>query len=144
MSPEDQQRFLADTRTITLSSIDGQGYPHSVAMWFGIIDGKIHMTTFRKSQKVVNLRRNPKIAVLAESGVRYSELRGVLIRGSCELVDDLELCKKILTEIHGRYFGPVDPQNVDGVTRQAPKRIVLRIHPERIASWDHSKLGGGY
>lgn len=144
MSPDERRRFLTEVRTITLSSIDGQGYPHSVAMWFTVIDGLVHMTTFRKSQKVVNLRRNAKVALLAESGARYSELRGLLIRGQAELVDDVALCGRILGDIQARYFGPPDAEHRSSLERQAPKRIVLRIHPERVASWDHSKLGGGY
>lgn len=144
MSPAEQQAFFSSVRTITLSSIDAQGYPHTVAMWFAIIDGLVHMTTFRKAQKVVNIRRNPKVAVLAESGARYSELRGVMIRGRAELVDDLDLCTRILTDIHSRYFGAPDGELRGSLARQAPKRIAVRVHPERIASWDHSKLGGTY
>ncbi|MGH9037435.1 MAG: PPOX class F420-dependent oxidoreductase, partial [Acidimicrobiia bacterium] len=26
----------------------------------------------------------------------------------------------------------------------APKRVAVRIDPERVTSWDHRKLGGGY
>jgi PPOX class probable F420-dependent enzyme len=144
LSPAEQQAFLASVRTITLSSIDAQGYPHTVAMWFTITDGLVHMTSFRKAQKIVNLRRNPKVALLAESGARYAELRGVMIRGRAELVDDVELCTRILIDIQSRYFGTPESETRVSLARQAPKRIVMRIHPERIASWDHSKLGGVY
>jgi hypothetical protein len=26
----------------------------------------------------------------------------------------------------------------------APKRVVLKVLPHRVMSWDHRKLGGGY
>ena len=51
MTPEAQAAFLVSTKTLILSSIDSSGYPHSVAMWFSLIDGIVHMTTFRKSQR---------------------------------------------------------------------------------------------
>ncbi|GBD25250.1 hypothetical protein HRbin30_00565 [bacterium HR30] len=28
--------------------------------------------------------------------------------------------------------------------KQAQKRVVVRIRPRRVSSWDHSKLGGAY
>ena len=144
MTPEEQAAFLAGIKTVTLSSIDGQGYPHSIAMWFSVIDGLVHMTTFRKSQKVVNIRRNPKVSLLAESGVHYSELRGLMFRGHAELIEDVELCTQILTDIQSRYYGSADGSVRELLRAQAAKRVAIRVHPERIASWDHSKLGGVY
>ena len=144
MKPEEQAAFLAGIKTVTLSSIDGQGYPHSIAMWFSVIDGLVHMTTFRKSQKVVNIRRNPKVSLLAESGVHYSELRGLMFRGHAELIEDVELCTRILTDIQSRYYGSADGSVRELLRAQAAKRVAIRVHPERIASWDHSKLGGVY
>lgn len=144
MTAQEQKTFLATTKTLVLSSIDSRGYPHSVAMWFSTVDGLVHMTTFRKSQKVLNIRRNPKVSLLAESGTRYSELRGLMIRGRAELVDDLDLCATILTDIQSRYFGAADSSVRDILRQQAAKRVAVRVHPERVTSWDHSKLGGAY
>ena len=144
MTAEEQTAFLANTKTLTLTSIDGQGYPHAVAMWFAVIDGLVHMTSFRKAQKVVNLRRNPKVALMAESGTQYSELRGLMIRGKAEIVDDVELCLSILAQIQERHYGLSDPSVRDVLRKQAEKRAAIRVHPERVSSWDHSKLGGVY
>ena len=55
------------------------------------------MTTYGRSQKVVNARRNPRVALLVESGVRYDELKGVLLRGDAEVVEDDEPCVRVLT-----------------------------------------------
>ncbi len=144
MTAEEQAAFLGSEKTIILTSIDSHGYPHSVAMWFAMIDGLVHMTTFRKAQKVVNIRRNPKVALLVESGTNYSELRGLLIRGEAELVEDPELCLAILMDIQSRYYGPTDGSVREILAKQAEKRVAVRIRPNRVASWDHSKLGGVY
>jgi hypothetical protein len=113
-------------------------------MWFALIDGIVHMTTFRKAQKVVNMRRNPKVALLAESGTHYSELRGLLIRGDAELIEDVDLCTRILVDIQSRYYGSTDPSVREALKKQAEKRVAVRVPPDRVASWDHSKLGGAY
>lgn len=144
MAPEEQRAFLDRTKTLALCTLDREGYPHAVAMWFCVIDGMVHMTTFRKSQKVLNLLRHPKATLLAEEGTVYSELRGLMIRARGEVVDNLELCTEVLGKIHVRYGGVNDPSLGDALRAQASKRVVLRFHPERTSSWDHSKLGGVY
>jgi PPOX class probable F420-dependent enzyme len=144
LTPDEQAAFLESSRTATLCSIDRQGYPHAVAMWYCVIDGKVHMTSFRKAQKVVNLRREPKVALLVESGARYSELRGLMIRGRAEIIDDPELALDVLMRVQARHGGSSDPAMREALRGQAAKRSVIRVHPERVASWDHAKLGGAY
>jgi PPOX class probable F420-dependent enzyme len=144
MAPEEQERFLDETRTITLASLGPDGWPHVVAMWFCRIEGRIHMTTFRKSQKAANLRRDPRVTILAESGATYAELRGLMIRGHAELVEDLDLCLDVLRRVREKHFS-AEGDGADAALRaQAEKRVVLRIVPRRVSSWDHGKLGGRY
>lgn len=146
MSAEEQERFLDETRTLTLASLGPDGWPHLVAMWFCLIDGRVHMTSFGKAQKAVNIRRDPRVTLMAESGARYSELRGLMIRGEGELVDDHELCVEVMRRVQVRTMKDVgDGSALLPVLRaQAQKRLVIRVTPRRVASWDHSKLGGVY
>ena len=76
LTPEEQAEFLARARTMALCTIDKDGYPHVVAMAYMAKDGCIYMTSYRKAQKVMNIRRNPKVAVMVESGTAYHELKG--------------------------------------------------------------------
>ena len=142
---EERRRYIAQAMTMILVTIGADGYPHAVPMWFIVGDDeRVYMTTYGRSQKAVNLRRNPRVALLVESGVRYDELKGVLIRGTAEVVDDLELCVRVLSQVHAKHTGGL-PEGIEDLMRaQARKRVVLRITPDRIASWDHKKLGGGY
>jgi PPOX class probable F420-dependent enzyme len=146
MTPEEQQAFLASRKTITLSTIDSRGYPHSVAMWYVMEGNDVLMTTFAKSQKAVNVRRNPKVAVMAESGETYETLKGVLIRGKAEVIPDLERCVDVLVRVNEKMMGmALAPAAVDMLRKgQATKRVVIRVTPEHVSSWDHSKLGGVY
>jgi PPOX class probable F420-dependent enzyme len=143
LTPEEQRQFLTQARTMVLCTIDKDGYPHAVAMAFMVKDGCIYMTSYRKAQKVVNIRRNPKVAVMAESGKQYNELRGVMIRGRCEIIEDADEVWKIMREIRTFQEGGVPPPADAVVQARAQKRAVLKIIPEKIASWDHSKLPPG-
>jgi len=146
LTPEEQRRFLEASHTIILTSLDRQGYPHSVAMWYvADPDGTVLMTTFAKSQKAVNLRRDPRCALLLESGRTYPELRGLLVRGRAALDGDVEHVLDVLARVHAKYDAPGPANGLREAMRgQARKRVVIRVRPERVASWDHAKLGGAY
>ncbi|GIW40020.1 MAG: hypothetical protein KatS3mg076_0597 [Candidatus Binatia bacterium] len=144
LTPEEQREFLETQQTIVLCTIDPRGYPHAVAMWYCVEDGAVLMTTYAKSQKVMNIRRDPKVALLVESGRTYDTLKGLMIRGRAEILEDLDLCVRVLTKIHEKGGGSVPPGVEEAMRERARKRVVLRVRPERVASWDHSKLGGTY
>ncbi|TMA34539.1 MAG: TIGR03618 family F420-dependent PPOX class oxidoreductase, partial [Deltaproteobacteria bacterium] len=104
LTPEERQAYLHDSHTIILSTLDRHGYPHSVAMWYVVDpDGTVLMTTFAKSQKAVNLRRDSRCALLVESGRKYEDLKGVLIRGRATLEPDTERVLDLLERVHEKY-----------------------------------------
>ncbi len=64
------------------------GQPHLTAMWYGVVDGEIWLETKAKSQKAVNLKRDPRVSFMIEDGDTYDTLRGVSFEGVAEIVDD--------------------------------------------------------
>lgn len=142
LTPEEQAEFLRDARKVALATIDKDGFPHLVAMNFVARDGAILMTSYGKAQKVVNIRRNPKVAVMLERGRSYGELRGIMIRGDCEVIDDPQIVRDTMRAIRGR--DSADPALVDIPAAVSSKRVVLKVTPKKTTSWDHSKLGGRY
>lgn len=141
---EEREQFLCQTRTIVLSTIDQRGYPHSVAMWY-VMDGDCCvMTTYAKSQKAMNIGRNPKVALMAESGTTYDTLKGVLIRGRAELISDIDFCVGVLVRVHQKMSGSMPEGIEDALKAQARKRVAIKVIAEHVSSWDHSKLGGIY
>lgn len=138
------EHFVAESKTMILCSAGPDGVPHPMPMWFTVEeDGTISMTTYGKSQKIANIRRDPRVSLLVEDGEEYAELRGVVFYGDAELVEDTEAVIDTLL----RASGQADPSNTavrDAMRGQAEKRIVIRVKPDQVVSWDHSKLGGVY
>ncbi|HWP64434.1 MAG TPA: PPOX class F420-dependent oxidoreductase [Candidatus Limnocylindria bacterium] len=145
LTPAEQREYLESSHTIILTTIDRRGYPHSVAMWYAVdpADGAVVMTTFRKSQKVKNIERDPRCALLIESGREYAKLKGLLIRGRATIEDGKEHVLDVLERISQKYHGTSGQGVRQAMAGQAAKRVVLRVVPERISSWDHSKLAPG-
>ena len=88
MSDAEIADFVARSRTGTMATIGPDGQPHLVAMWYGVIDGEIWLETKAKSQKAVNLTRDPRVSFLIEDGDTYDTLRGVAFEGVAEIIDD--------------------------------------------------------
>jgi PPOX class probable F420-dependent enzyme len=141
LTDEEIDDFLAGSRSMTLASVGPDGTPHLVAMWFALIDGDICFETKAKSQKAVNLRRNPKVSCLVEDGMTYEELRGVAIEGTAEVIDDADLLWRIGVSIWERYYAPYSDDVKPFVEAMLNKRVAVRIKAERTRSWDHRKLG---
>jgi PPOX class probable F420-dependent enzyme len=142
LSPDEQAAFFREHKKAALATIDQDGFPHVVAMNYFARDGAFFMTSYGKAQKVVNVKRNPKVALMVESGDSYAELRGVMIRGRCEILEGRDA---VDAAFGARAHAQSNPSPVQpGALASAPKRVVLKIVPEKVVSWDHRKLGGKY
>lgn len=141
MSDAEITDFLAQSRIITLATLGRSGLPHLTAMWYGLVDGAIWFETKAKSQKAVNIRRDPRVTVLVEAGDTYDQLRGVSIEGRAEIVDDAEALFRVGVSVWERYTGPYSEEVRPMVEAMLNKRVAIRVVPERTRSWDHRKLG---
>ena len=145
MTDEERERFLDEGWTLQVAKNGPGGFPHLAAMWYVVIDGVVHFTTFGKSQKIVNLRRDPHITAMLETGKTYEELRGLVIRGTAELDTDVATTAAVMSVVGSKYQGmPIPIETPEAALPAASKRVTVRIRPERIYSWDHTKLGGRY
>jgi len=144
MSDAEVQAMLEQSRTGTMATVGPTGIPHLVAMWYGLVDGKVCFETKTKSQKVKNLRRDPHIAFSVEAGLSYDQLRGVAIEGTAHIIDDTDDDEywAAAISVYERYNGPYADDKRPIVEFMMNKRVVVRIDPVRVRSWDHRKLGG--
>jgi PPOX class probable F420-dependent enzyme len=143
MSNNEIQDLLVEGRVATLATNGPSGYPHQVAMWYGVVDGDVCFETKARSQKAVNLRRDPKLSISVEDGDTYDQLRGVAIDGTARIVDDTTdpLYWAAGVSVFERYQAPYTEEMRPAVEYMMNKRIVIVVEPVRTRSWDHRKLG---
>jgi PPOX class probable F420-dependent enzyme len=147
LSDEERDELLATERIVVVSSHGPRGWPHMMPLWYVLRDGEVWVWTYAKSQKVKNLERDPRATLLVETGVEYGELRGVMIEAEAELIRDTDEIVEFGKELTIRYSEGIDSVEGDAaaaLVAQAPKRVAIHFRPERIATWDHRKLGGVY
>src|SRR5580692_10569090 len=101
LTPEEQAAFLRDNRKASLATLDKDGFPHLVAMTYGVKDGTYYMTSYAKAQKVLNIRRDPRVGLMIEAGGSYAELKGVMVRGNCEILEGEDAVRDAWAVISG-------------------------------------------
>jgi PPOX class probable F420-dependent enzyme len=151
MTREEMHGFLTANRILEVATIGADGWPHLAPMWY-VMDGpNVVFRSFTKSQKIVNLHRDPNLTVLVETGDAYSQLRGVMIKGTARLVSDQDYVLSVYGQLAAKYPMVNDtPMNLDAEAlenafgRFAAKNTAVIVEPVKIISWDHTKLGGAY
>ena len=145
MTDEEAWAFIETCKSMQTATLNRDGSPHLTTNWFAIVDGALVFETFTKSQKIRNLERDDRIAVLFEDGTEYNQLRGVSINGKAELVRDTDRLHGLALEVMKRNQPEIPEAMLDDVAKQmAAKRTGVVIHPEKVVSWDHRKLDVAY
>ena len=149
MPPGDVAAVLAGARKMQLASINPDGTPHLVTMFYGMRDTRIAFWTYRASRKARNLARDRRVTCLVEDGEDYFELRGVQVAGVVHRIDDLagvtevgRLIAARLPAVPGgtRPPGPLTDELERYVVQAAEKRAAYLVEPHRVVSWDHRRL----
>jgi len=151
MSPEEIDTFLADQLKVQVATVGKRHEPHLSTLFYALRDGHIAFWTYRASQKVVNLRRDPTMTCLVEGGEQYDELRGVALYGTGRIIEDLDEVLRVGGRVGARMTGrpaseldpDADPAVRAGLAQTGRKRVVVVMEPTRTVSWDHRKLANG-
>jgi general stress protein 26 len=149
LTDEELADFLAKERKVQIASIGKDGAPHLVTMFYTLWEGKIAFTTYKNSQKILNLQRNPVMTCLVETGTDYNELRGASLTGNALITDDPAILDPVGQAVGHQIIGleppadltKADPAVVEGIRHMMRKRYAVILEPTKISSWDHAKLG---
>jgi PPOX class probable F420-dependent enzyme len=127
------QRFLAGKEVVVLSTVQRDGAPLAMPMWFLPTADAIYMISVEGLQKVRNLRRDPRVCVVAEAGNRGAEIKGVVIQGQAEFLEDPAQRRPIIDQLLHRYTP--DLARLWGGTTMPPNRVLFRVVSRRVRSW---------
>ncbi|MFI1373894.1 pyridoxamine 5'-phosphate oxidase family protein [Streptomyces longwoodensis] len=143
MTPGEVDAFLTTQRTCRVATVSAGGAPHVSALWF-LWDGTaLWLYSVVRSKRWADLRRDPRVAIVVDTGEEYGQLRGVELSGTVEFVGEVprtgELCAEldaVETLFARKNFG-LDTIPHDG------RHAWVRLRPEKVVSWDFRKLGDG-
>ncbi|HCU95159.1 MAG TPA: pyridoxamine 5'-phosphate oxidase [Actinobacteria bacterium] len=140
MTADEVSALLAESRKVQLATINQDGTPHLVTMFYVLLGGKIAFWTYRSSQKARNLARDPRVTCLVETGEEYFDLRGVAVSGLARGVEDPAGVLEIGRGVAAGMAGVPEDAVEEYVAHAARKRVGYIVEPRRTISWDHRKL----
>lgn len=138
IEPGELRDYLLSRKSLQLATLNPDGSPHLATMWFGMLDGNIVMWTQRTSVKARNLRHDPRVACLVESGEDYASLKGLTVTGRVELVEDDATMLRIGEAIVTRNY-PEEGRPDYREMALAGTRIGVVVHADHWASWDFAR-----
>ncbi|WP_330350442.1 pyridoxamine 5'-phosphate oxidase family protein [Streptomyces sp. NBC_00582] len=141
MSPGELDAFLTTQRTCRVATVSADGAPHVSALWFLWDGSALWLYSVVRSKRWTQLTRDPRVAIVIDTGEEYESLRGVELSGAVEFVGESprtgELCAEldaVETLFARKNFG-LDAMPHDG------RHAWVRLKPEKVVSWDFRKLG---
>ena len=126
------QQFLAAREVVVLATVQADGAPLAMPMWFLHDRAALTMISVAGTQKVRNLRRDPRVCVIAEGG-QTGEVRGVSVHGRAEFLSD-GAERRALAEGFVEKYRPYLERRWGGRVMPAD-RVMFRIVPSRVRSW---------
>jgi PPOX class probable F420-dependent enzyme len=127
------QQFLTSKDVVILATLQRDGAPLAMPMWFLADSECLYMVSIADTQKVRNLRRDRRVCVVAESGTRSTEIRGVTLQGRVEFLEHADAYQPVVARLLQKY----DPHlaTLWGGTTMPSNRIVFRMIPDKVHSW---------
>ena len=122
MTDEEMKLFIEEQKSLQVSCVGSDGWPHLTTLWFAVVDQRIVFETYTRSQKILNLQRDPHITVLLEDGTVYEKLRGVMIKGKATLESEPENVEKYAKAVMIRN----QPEYGEEILSEAAKQMSLK------------------
>ena len=126
------QRFLSTKEIILLATVQPDGAPLAMPMWFLHDPAAVIMLSEAGTQKVRNLRRDGRVCVVAEAGGGGTPIRGVTVMGRVKFLDDGAERRALVDRFHAKY---PDLSKFWGGRAMPANRVMFTITPERVKSW---------
>jgi len=126
------QRFLATKDVAILATVQADGAPLAMPMWFLHDPASLTMISVEGTQKVRNLRRDARVCVVAEAGSGGGDERGVTVLGRAEFLADGPERRALVERFHAKY---PRLERLWGGRTMPPNRVMFRVAPAHVRSW---------
>jgi PPOX class probable F420-dependent enzyme len=135
MTDEEVEAYLAQPLIAKLSTHNKDGTIHTVPIWFKYQNREILLGTQEITQKVKNIKRDPRVTVLVDT--TEPRLKGVIMYGTAEIDHNGVIPTRI--SIFEKYMDPDRAPRLADRLASTWQPVVVRIKPDRIISFDYSK-----
>src|ERR1044072_5789426 len=86
MTPGELDDFLTTQHTCRVATVSADGAPHVSTLWFAWDGASMWLYSVVRSKRWTDLRRDPRVAIVVDTGEEDGELRGVELCGAVGVV----------------------------------------------------------
>jgi pyridoxamine 5'-phosphate oxidase-like protein len=140
MTAEERDVFLRTQSVCRVATIGPGGAPHVGALWFVWDGAALWLNSLTRSQRWTDLSRDARLSVVVdEGGADFLRLRGVELSGRARIVGETPRTGEPVEEL-GEPERLFADKYAGGEFRYDGRHGWLRLLPDKIVSWDFSKI----
>lgn len=134
------RRMFAGLPVMSVATLNADGSPHVVPLWFVWTAEAIFVSTRREGRTWANVSADPRVALSIDLGRAWVEIAGIEVRGHAELLPaEVAGMRKPLSAWHEKYRPLLTGDGFPRFAEEIRGLGFLRVAPERIAAWDHAR-----
>lgn len=146
LSADEAWTFLEKGHTGILTSLRRDGWPVSLPVWYVALDRRIYVSGPARTKKYGRMKRDPRVAFLVETGLKWKELSAVHVSGRARFVTDPAELARVQAALDAKYAAfRTERAKMPSATAQHYQRqgiAVVCIEPEgKLLTWDNARLG---
>jgi PPOX class probable F420-dependent enzyme len=119
-----QEAFLREGHIAVVTTLRGDGSPHSTVVWIDGAEGEVRFNTARGRAKERHLIADPRVAVTVVDSSDFH--RWLTVEGQAILVD--EGADDHIDALGVRYMGPA----AERISGRGEQRVIVRVAADRI------------
>ncbi len=135
MTPQEVHDFL-DSKPgwIALTTVGPDGFPHTVPTGYFRLGDDVLLGVRNNTLKIRNIRYNPQVSLMIESGSTRRDIKGLMIQGNASVIADPDEFLHYAREA-AKLRGVAE---ADLPTEPRPGAAYIKVSPHKIRSWDYS------
>ena len=139
MTSDELNAFLDEERTCRLATT-GHGGPHVAPLWY-VWDGlAMWFTSVVRSQRWTDLERDPRVSVVVDAGIDYTQLRGAELIGRVDIIGEVPRIGEPNLELETPERLMALKYSGKSKMHHDERHAWLCLRPEKIVSWDFRKI----
>ena len=132
------RELLAKRLVGVLATLERDGSPHAVPVWYATRPGEVILATSSRSRKVRNLERDPRATLCLHDSRPGAEICGASLQGPVEIVRGSDAAPLVET-VHRRYLTGAGNALPDVRAFLAYDDVALVLRPESAWTWDERR-----
>ena len=131
-------RAFRDVPTCHVGTLDPSGAPHVAVRWFVWLDEGVFVSTRRGDASWEHVSTEPRVSVVVDRGLDWTELTGVRVQGSAEAVPaEHPEIRGVMSAWHEKYRSMFAGDGFERLTQRVSGLGFLRVTIVDVHAWDH-------